>query len=103
MRINGSVSKISPERSEEYFRSRPFESQIAAIVSKQSHEIPSRESLVERYEAATEQPIVYPANWGGYNIEPSQFEFWQGRPHRLHDRFLYYQENGNWKIMQLAP
>lgn len=104
VRITGNVSRVSPERSEQYFRSRPLGSQVAAIVSQQSQVIPNREVLLEAFEAAADQPVVFPPNWGGYNLDPQTFEFWQGRAHRLHDRFEYRKKPDNtWDIFQLSP
>jgi pyridoxamine 5'-phosphate oxidase len=104
VRITGKVSRISIERSEQYFRSRPLASQVAAIVSQQSKVIPNREVLIEAFDAASLQPVVIPQNWGGYNLVPETFEFWQGRAHRLHDRFEYRKNSHNqWDVFQLSP
>lgn len=104
VRITGKVCRISAERSEQYFRSRPLASQVAAIVSQQSKVIANRDALMEAFEAASLEPVVFPQNWGGYNLEPEVFEFWQGRAHRLHDRFEYRKNpQGSWNIVQLSP
>jgi pyridoxamine-phosphate oxidase len=107
IRIEGKVEKASEEKSDEYFSKRPRESQIGAWASEQSTEITSRETLEERVKFFTEkfkgQPVPRPKHWGGYLIKPNYFEFWQGRPNRLHDRIVYELVNNNWKIKRLAP
>lgn len=104
VRITGEVLRVSTQRSLQYFHSRPLASQVAAIVSEQSKVIPNRETLIKAFEAASAQPIIYPKNWGGYNLVPKTFEFWQGRTHRLHDRFEYRKNSQNtWDIVQLSP
>ncbi|MFN4299993.1 MAG: pyridoxamine 5'-phosphate oxidase [Thermaurantimonas sp.] len=109
VRIDGLAEKVSRAESEAYFRTRPRESQIGAHVSPQSQIIDSREYLEKRFQELakkfenTEQ-IPCPENWGGYIVKPKKFEFWQGRPSRLHDRIVYeFTENANWKIYRLAP
>ena len=106
IRIKGTISKTSRETSEDYFKSRPIESQIAAIISKQSKEIESRDVLEEEYarlEKTSDKEIECPQNWGGYIVKPLRFEFWQGRKSRLHDRIVYEQDGSGWKIKRLAP
>jgi pyridoxamine 5'-phosphate oxidase len=108
VRITGLVEKIADEANDEYFFSRPKESQIGAITSPQSRVIESREWLDEKFaEVATmtkSTGIVRPEHWGGYIVKPVIVEFWQGRPSRLHDRLQYsLQENGKWKMERLAP
>jgi pyridoxamine-phosphate oxidase len=108
VRIEGTVTKVSPEISQAYFYSRPRESQISAIVSPQGKIIPSRESLEQKASELREkyqnQELPMPSNWGGYLLTPNYYEFWQGRPNRLHDRFMYEKQNTNdWKIARLAP
>ncbi|MBI3766184.1 MAG: pyridoxamine 5'-phosphate oxidase [Ignavibacteriales bacterium] len=108
IRIEGIVTKVSPEDSDRYFQSRPRDSQISAIISAQSEEIPHRnvlermaKKLSERYK---NKPIPRPLQWGGYCLKPTRVEFWQGRKARLHDRILYtLLRNGKWKIQRLAP
>ena len=108
IRITGMVEKISEEDSNDYFQSRPADSQVGAMVSPQSQVIESREWLDKKFEqvkkdAGTNQ-IQRPSNWGGYLVKPLIIEFWQGRPGRLHDRLRYtLQQNGDWKIERLAP
>ena len=101
VRIEGVASKISESESTAYFLSRPKGSQISAMASNQSEIIPSRDFLEEKLLS-----IVTPAkpeNWGGYDVEPHSFEFWQGRSSRLHDRFSYKLKSGLWSIDRLAP
>jgi pyridoxamine 5'-phosphate oxidase len=109
IRIEGKVEKISVADSETYFHSRPYKSQLGALVSPQSQVIPSRESLeLALQEAEKQYPegslIPKPESWGGYRILPDYFEFWQGKRSRLHDRIIYsLQEDQSWKIERLAP
>tara|TARA_B110000046_G_scaffold76114_1_gene84209 strand:+ start:1807 stop:2445 length:639 start_codon:yes stop_codon:yes gene_type:complete len=109
VRIGGKASKISAFSSDEYFNSRPRESQIGAIASTQSQTLKLRETLENRVTELTSkfegQDIPRPENWGGYIIEPNYFEFWQGRASRLHDRVRYDQsiEDGQWLISRLYP
>jgi pyridoxamine 5'-phosphate oxidase len=109
IRIEGLVEKVSKERSELYFQSRPRGSQVGAWSSPQSEVIPDR-SVIENNLRATEEkyadvdPLPLPDHWGGYLVRPQYFEFWQGRPDRLHDRFRYArQSDGLWAIDRLAP
>ncbi|MFD2518852.1 pyridoxamine 5'-phosphate oxidase [Salinimicrobium flavum] len=105
--VKGIARKTSEEEAEEYFRSRPRGSQLGAWASAQSSVIPSREFLkkrLEQLEAEYEgKEIPKPPYWGGYKVFPSEFEFWQGRPNRLHDRIYFSKENELWKIDRLAP
>jgi pyridoxamine 5'-phosphate oxidase len=106
VRITGLVEKISAAESDEYFYLRPKESQIGANASPQSQVIISRKWLDERFESLkkNESLIKRPDNWGGYRVKPVLFEFWQGRPGRLHDRLQYtLQDDGSWIIERLAP
>lgn len=107
VRIEGRIAKLSAEESDEYFNSRPRQSQIGAWASAQSAELESREALEQRYEQLVKEyegkTIPRPPFWGGYSIMPTQIEFWQGRESRLHDRFLYTFENNNWTIKRLNP
>lgn len=107
VRITGTVEKISPVESDEYFYSRPLGSRIGAIISPQSHVIPSREILEQKYtelSALDESQIKRPEHWGGFLVKPLTIEFWQGRPNRLHDRIRYsLKEEGGWKKERLAP
>ncbi|MEJ2900970.1 pyridoxamine 5'-phosphate oxidase [Pedobacter panaciterrae] len=107
VRIEGVVSKVSEETSSEYFHSRPIGSQIGAMASPQSKVISDRESLERKVEQLTtqyaDQEIPRPLHWGGYLVEPTYIEFWQGRPSRLHDRIVYDLVEGSWIINRLAP
>ncbi len=107
VRIEGEVKKLSFEESEAYFKVRPRASQLGAWVSNQSTRLQSREYLEKRYAELEREyegkEIPMPTYWGGYELVPSYFEFWQGRPSRLHDRVIYEQQGGEWKIGRLAP
>lgn len=118
IRIEGSVTKLSPQESEVYFHSRPRPSQIGALASPQSQVIPSRE-YIDKIEDEIKQKVgdseVPMPNWGGYLITPKMIEFWQGQTNRLHDRIRFRKsdeevddklihrgENG-WVYERLAP
>lgn len=106
--IKGKAEKIAPNMSDGYFESRPFLSQISAIVSPQSSVVPSREYLEEaQKDLEIELKGKYPdrpAYWGGYLIRPQSIEFWQGRPNRLHDRIRYtLNQDYDWVMERLAP
>lgn len=106
--IKGEVSKIEQEKSEAYFNSRPKGSQLGAWTSDQSTVITSRRVLEDELknleELYKETPIPKPLFWGGYRVYPLEFEFWQGRPNRLHDRIRYQSVQDNkWKIDRLSP
>jgi len=107
VRIEGQVEQVEPQLSDEYFASRPYDSQIGAAASPQSEVIASREVLEQRIaelKARYPETIPRPAHWGGYRLKPDTFEFWQGRSSRLHDRLVYrLQPDGEWKIERLAP
>ena len=107
VRVEGELQKLSEAESDAYFNSRPRESQIGAWVSPQSSIIESREILNERFREFTDKfeghPVPRPAHWGGYIIRPKYYEFWQGRPNRLHDRLTYSLVEGNWSIGRMAP
>ncbi|MCK9209603.1 MAG: pyridoxamine 5'-phosphate oxidase [Ignavibacteriaceae bacterium] len=107
VRINGNVEKISHEESNEYFHSRPRESQIGAWTSNQSSEIPDRNFLENRFQTLQNEfdgkEIPLPPYWGGYRVLPFEIEFWQGRENRLHDRILYSLIENDWKISRLSP
>ncbi|WP_343662771.1 pyridoxamine 5'-phosphate oxidase [Chryseobacterium mucoviscidosis] len=106
--IKADLERIAENLSDGYFHSRPKGSQLGAVVSPQSHEIPNREFLEKKLKELegkyenTEVPR--PENWGGYIAKPYEIEFWQGRPNRLHDRIVYELVDGlDWKIARLAP
>jgi len=106
VRIDGTVSKVSAEESDEYFGSRPLASRIGAWASPQSEPIPGKAWLLAR---AAEMGLKHgpmprrPPHWGGYRVAPQAVEFWQGRPSRLHDRLLYRREADGWQRQRLAP
>ena len=105
--IKGNAKKISSIESEDYFNSRPFESQAAAIISNQSEDIDSYESLLEKYNSFIEQnknsKLKRPNNWGGIEIFINQIEFWQGRKNRLHNRVLCNFQKDTWEYKLLSP
>jgi len=105
VRIEGLASRVADEESDAYFQSRPLGSQIGAAAAPQSEPVPDRAFLEARFErlAASAGPIPRPANWGGYRVAPAMFEFWQGRPNRLHDRLRYDRTPQGWEIIRLAP
>lgn len=105
VRIEGRAEPISDEESDAYFASRPRGSQIGAAASPQSEPVPDRAWLETRFErlSASDESIVRPENWGGYRVVPRMFEFWQGRPDRLHDRLRYDLTSHGWEIVRLAP
>ena len=105
--IKGYAKKISSVESEDYFNSRPFESQAAAIISNQSEDINSYESLLEKYNSFIEKnkntKLKRPNNWGGIEIFINQIEFWQGRKNRLHNRVLCNFQKDTWEYKLLSP
>lgn len=108
VRVEGSVERISAAESDEYFSTRPRESQLGALASPQSEVIESREVLEQRFreldEIHRDRAVERPAHWGGYRLKPDRIEFWQNRSGRLHDRILYErQADGGWSIGRLAP
>ncbi len=107
VKIEGEVEKVSSSESLRYFSSRPRGSQLGAWVSQQSHVISSRQFLEMKLDEMRrkfgEGKIPLPSFWGGYRVKPTLIEFWQGRESRLHDRFQYRLEGGQWVIERLAP
>lgn len=106
VRIEGTVSQVSAEESDAYFASRPLDSRIGAWASPQSQPIASRSVLVANAAKYSAQFLLNPPrppHWGGYRLHPDRFEFWQGRPSRLHDRLRYRLRDGAWLRDRLAP
>lgn len=109
IRISGKVVKISEEESTDYYHKRPRESQIAAHISTpQSGVVASREELQQRFwnlhqQVTNQEELDKPVFWGGYRLQPDYYEFWQGRPNRLHDRLSYEKIDGAWKLQRLMP
>jgi len=107
VRVDGTVEKVSAEESDAYFATRPLESRWSVYASPQSQVIESRQMLEERFEAARQaygERVPRPDWWGGYRVVPTEFEFWQGRPSRLHDRLRYLRPtDGSWLRSRLAP
>jgi pyridoxamine 5'-phosphate oxidase len=105
--ITGTAEKISREESEEYFKSRPEDSKLGAWASKQSSVINDRRALEAQFAEAEERfrgrEIPCPEFWGGYRVTPNNFEFWQGRASRLHDRICYERDGEGWNIVRLSP
>jgi pyridoxamine 5'-phosphate oxidase len=108
VRVEGAVTKTSARESQEYFATRPRESQIGAWASPQSSVISGREELEAKqrelekvYEGV---PVPWPEHWGGFRVKPTRIEFWKGRIGRLHDRIVYERaDDGTWSIKRLAP
>lgn len=106
VRIEGLIEQLPGEESDAYFNSRPLGSRIGAAASPQSQTIESREWLAGQFaeiERSHASDIDRPSTWGGYLVRPSCFEFWQGRPSRLHDRLVYQAQGDDWTINRLAP
>ena len=107
VRVRGTVVTVGNEESDDYFASRPRDSQIGAWASPQSNPIADRDELMRRVAETTARfeggPVPRPEHWGGFRLQPIEFEFWQGRPNRLHDRFRYRRSAGSWVIERLAP
>lgn len=109
IRVSGKVVKISETESSDYYHKRPRDSQIAAHISTpQSGVIASREELQQRFEhlhdQVQDQPqLDKPEFWGGYRLQPDHYEFWQGRPNRLHDRLRYVKTGSAWTLERLMP
>ena len=108
VRIEGIAQRVAPELSDQYFQSRPRDSQIGAWASPQSSIISDREILEARAKQIKDrfegfEVLPRPKQWGGYGITPHEIEFWQGRPSRMHDRIVYNLIDEEWKINRLAP
>lgn len=107
VRVRGTVVKASPQESDAYFATRPIESQRGAWASPQSEVIADRQALEALIDAVRarfgEAPPPRPPHWGGWRVTPQEWEFWQGRSNRLHDRFRYLRRDDAWLIDRLAP
>lgn len=107
VRITGSVSRVSTQESEDYFRTRPPGSRLGAWASRQSSVIASREELEAQLEEVAQRfpngDVPLPPHWGGFRVMPDEIELWQGRQSRLHDRLLYRRRDNGWEISRLSP
>jgi pyridoxamine 5'-phosphate oxidase len=107
VRVEGRVEKVSEADSDAYFATRPVESRWSVYASRQSEKVESRQALESRYDVARNlygDAVPRPRWWGGYRVVPDEFEFWQGRASRLHDRLQYRkQADGSWTRERLAP
>ncbi|GGY42523.1 pyridoxine/pyridoxamine 5'-phosphate oxidase [Bacterioplanes sanyensis] len=107
VQIQGRVEKLPRSDSEQYFHSRPRDSQLGAWASQQSRPIADRAALEQSFEAVRErfegQQVPLPDYWGGYRVRPQRMEFWQGGAHRLHDRLEYVQNGEQWVKQRLNP
>ena len=108
VRIKGTIEKLTSQTSDQYFNTRPRESQIAAWASSQSETLINRDALEKRYKEYEKKfagdKVPRPSHWGGFRLKPVHFEFWQGRKSRLHDRIVYEKlRNGKWNIQRLNP
>jgi len=108
VRIDGAVERVSPAESDAYFETRPPDSRLSVYASRQSETLESRDALEEAFERVKrtygDGPVPRPDWWGGYRVVPDEFEFWQGRVSRLHDRLRYVKlDDGAWRRERLAP
>jgi pyridoxamine 5'-phosphate oxidase len=108
VRIDGTVERVSPAESDAYFETRPPDSRLSVYASRQSETIESRDALDEVFERVKrtygDGPVPRPDWWGGYRVVPDEFEFWQGRASRLHDRLRYVKlDDGAWRRERIAP
>lgn len=108
VRVEGVIHKLDAEGSDDYFHQRDRTSQLGAMASAQSRVLQSRDELWQRYQQlesqyADTQELPRPDYWGGYILVPTAFEFWQGQPHRLHDRIAYRLNAQQWEKVRLAP
>jgi pyridoxamine 5'-phosphate oxidase len=107
VRVEGTLDRISPEESDEYFESRPHGHRLGAWSSDQSREIESAEDLAKKFEEVEQRfkdrEVPRPAHWGGYRITPETIEFWFGRENRMHERELYTRAGNGWTVKLLQP
>lgn len=107
VRVDGVLVKVPSAVSEDYFQSRPRESKIGAWASNQSRVLSSRKELEDKFIALSAQypgdDVPRPPHWGGYLLQPTSVEFWQGRPNRLHDRIEYVLSGTSWLTQRLSP
>jgi pyridoxamine 5'-phosphate oxidase len=107
VRVEGTAEQVSRAESEAYFATRPRGSQLGAWASPQSAEVASAAALTDSYQAFERQfadrEVPCPPQWGGYRVNPTMIEFWQGQPSRMHDRLVYRRSGDSWTISRLAP